>query len=271
MLKQISKNILPPVLFRLIKARIKPYGYFGDYKDWSAAAQETSGYDADGILEKVKASLLKVKNGEAVYERDSVLFDEVQYAWPMLACLLWIASQEQNQLRLVDFGGSLGSSYFQNIDFLKTLDHMSWSIVEQENFVQAGKEHFRNEHLDFFEDLEECITQKQPNAILLSSVAQYIESPYELFEKIKTFKYIIFDRTTFLRADEPDRITIQKVPKHIYSASYPCWFFNEKKFLNFFAEEYTMVAPFDSLGGSIDEHGIQGSNKGFLFKRKNIT
>ena len=40
----------------------------------------SSGYDSQLILDKVLTSTLKVKNGEAAYERDSVLFDEIQYA-----------------------------------------------------------------------------------------------------------------------------------------------------------------------------------------------
>lgn len=31
---------------------------------------------------------LKVKRGEAVFERDSVLFDEIQYSWPVTAALI---------------------------------------------------------------------------------------------------------------------------------------------------------------------------------------
>jgi len=46
------------------------------------AMELSTGYDSERILGKVRDSLLKVKRGEAVYERDSVLFDKVQYSWP---------------------------------------------------------------------------------------------------------------------------------------------------------------------------------------------
>ncbi len=58
----------------------------------------------------------KVVAGEAVYERDSVVFDHLEYAWPLLACLLQIAA-ERRSLRVIDFGGSLGSSWRQNRRF----------------------------------------------------------------------------------------------------------------------------------------------------------
>ncbi|MBC7921102.1 MAG: methyltransferase, TIGR04325 family, partial [Ferruginibacter sp.] len=40
---------------------------------WEAAMREADGYEKPSILETVKAAVLKVKNGQAVYERDSNL------------------------------------------------------------------------------------------------------------------------------------------------------------------------------------------------------
>jgi hypothetical protein len=44
---------------------------------------------------------------------------------------------------------------------------------------------------------------------------------------------LIIDITTFTDGDI-DIITIQKVPPHIYDASYPAWVFNKKKLFTFF-------------------------------------
>ena len=80
----------------IFKRLIKRSGYFGNYFAWEQACQDSTGYDSTVILERVQNALIKVKSGEAVYERDSVLFDETQYSWPLLACLLWIASCNGN-------------------------------------------------------------------------------------------------------------------------------------------------------------------------------
>ena len=132
------------ILFRLIRNENslspKYHEWFtGNYATWDEAKKNCLGYDAPNILEKVKASLLKVKNGEAVYERDSVLFDHVEYSYPLLISLLYIATASENKLRLLDFGGSLGSSYYQNRNFLNRLELLEWSIVEQNHFVKCGK------------------------------------------------------------------------------------------------------------------------------------
>jgi putative methyltransferase (TIGR04325 family) len=57
---------------------------------------------------------LKVRCGEAVFGRNSVLFDEIQYSWPVTAALMWAAARNNRNPHIIDFGGSLGNSYFQD-------------------------------------------------------------------------------------------------------------------------------------------------------------
>lgn len=116
-LRQVIKKVTPPIFLDIFKRKISKYGFFGNFSTRKDAVNASTGYNSDEIIKKVKESLLKVKSGEAIYERDSVLFDKINYSWPLLAGLLWIASQKADRLNLIDFGGSLGSSYFQNRKF----------------------------------------------------------------------------------------------------------------------------------------------------------
>jgi len=234
-MRQFIRNLLPPLLWRGLyglrwfgHAR---YGLFGEYPSWDEAMRVSTGYDSKIILEKTKAALLRVKNGEAVYERDSVTFSEVQYAWPLLACLMWVAAQSGGKLNVLDFGGSLGSTYFQNQTFLRSLVEVRWNIVEQAHYVKTGKEYFENGHLRFYESIETAVERALPNVVLLSSVLQYLERPYDLLKKLLglRFGYIIIDRTPFWDGST-DRLCVQKVPPSIYTASYPCWIFSSKRF-----------------------------------------
>src|ERR1700750_1379436 len=93
------KQLIPPIFLTWLKKAGK-YGWSGDYKNWQEAKGLTQTYDDSLILEKVKLALLKVKNGEAVYERDSVLFNKVQYSWPLLSALMWIYAQNKCILRV---------------------------------------------------------------------------------------------------------------------------------------------------------------------------
>jgi len=245
------------------------YGYQGNYGSWAEALEVSGGYDSEQILDKVRDALLKVKRGEAVYERDSILFDEIQYSWPLLAGLLWAASRNGNRLNLIDFGGSLGSTYYQNKTFLSHVPELQWSIVEQQNFVECGKRNFETEQVKFYHSLDECMAERHPDTLLLCSVLPYLERPYELLQEAinRGFSSIIVDRTPVLLTGD-DRITVQQVPPSIYQASYPAWFLNKQKLCRFLEPAYELVAEFDALAGEVQlEDGI-AYEMGFILKKK---
>lgn len=121
-------------LFHENRNEQKQFGWFGDYSSWSVVKNECSGYEAANILNTVKSSVIKVRNGEAVYERDSVLFDEVTYSPHLIEVLE--SSINNGKLHVVDFGGSLGSSYFQHRNLFQDLIDFRWSVVEQSHFVE---------------------------------------------------------------------------------------------------------------------------------------
>jgi putative methyltransferase (TIGR04325 family) len=266
LINKILKDITPPVIFKafLKKNRGGGYGFFGKYKNWNDAVKECSGYDSDMILEKVKESSLKVRNGEAVFERDSYIFDKIQYSWPLLAGIMKAAADSDGRLSVLDFGGALGSHYFQNREFFKDLKEFKWSVVEQKNFVDCGKELFEDDKLKFYYDIDSCTENENPNVIVLSSVIQYMEKPYDLIRDIvnRGIEYIVIDRTAF-NVEDVDLLTVQKVPPFIYDASYPAWFLNEKKFLSAFENKYKLVADFEAS----DVVNIPSIFKGFLFQR----
>lgn len=222
-IKAFFRRLIPPLILGIIKFR-RDKGWNGNYSTWSEALQHCKGYDAPEILEKCRDALLRVKRGEAVYERDSVVFDEVQYSWPVLAALLRCALERNGKLHVLDFGGSLGSSYFQNRQFLPSLKEFSWSIVEQQHFVACGREYFQDGILQFFENPEECLKECQPNFLLLSCVLQYLEKPYDWIQRLcgLGLDYVLLDLMPLM--DTHDRLTIQHVDPAIYPASYP-WSF----------------------------------------------
>ena len=262
--QQFLKGCCPSVLFHIFGIG-SGVTWSGDYKSWDLAQKASTGYDSNVILNKVKDSLLKVKNGQATYERDSLLFKEIEYSWPLLAAIMWVAAQSNGELNIVDYGGSLGSTYFQNREFLRHLPKVQWNIVEQKNFVDVGQESFENDVVRFFYDVESVLEESSPDAILFSSVIQYIERPYELLEKIKElgFRFILFDRTPFT-FNGTDRLTVQKVSPKIYPADYPCWFFDRRRFYSFFDDKYIAIAGFKSL----DRANVPSTFEGCIFRKK---
>ena len=260
-LKDVIKLVTPPVFIKMAK-RLRgdqptgAYGLSGDYRSWEEAMAASTGYDSGTILEKTKTALLKVKKGEAAYERDSVLFDEIQYAWPLLAGLMWVAAHSGGKLNVLDFGGSLGSTYFQNRAFLSALPGVRWNIVEQSSHVEIGKAYFEDDNLRFYSGIAECLADTQPNVVLLSGVLQYLKSPYDVLASLmdSPCEMMIIDRTPFW--DGPlDRLCVQTVPPSIYPASYPSWIFSRPLFHSHINEHWEIMVKFDnpdSLAGPVD-------------------
>lgn len=260
------KEFLPPIIAKGL-ASIRPvkYGWSGNYASWDDATIHTSGYDAEAIAQKVLGAALKVKQGKAAYERDSVTFDIPEYAWPVLSAILWAAANRGGGITVMDFGGSLGSTYFSLRTFLKDLP-IRWHVVEQPRFVELGKTHFQDERLKFFSTPQLCVDEGSVDVILLSSVLPYLREPYAtLGELIKlSASFIIVDKMPFLLEGDKDRLTIQRVDPAIYPASYPAWFFNESKFREFMSKDFETVAEFPNA----DRANVPSVFKGFIFKRR---
>jgi putative methyltransferase (TIGR04325 family) len=259
-IKIALKKVLPEQVRRFISGIY--FGWHGNYNSWKEAENRCTGYDSEAILKKVRSSLMMVKAGRAIFERDSVLFTKTDYSYPLLTGLMLIAAKNKGKLNILDFGGSLGSTYYQNKKFLGSLSEVNWCIVEQPGFVKAGNEDFASEQLHFFSSIEECLGKFSIDVILFSSVLQYLEEPFNLLDRIKHLRInnIIIDRTPLIKGK--DRITVQRVNRKIYKASYPCWFFNEKKFSEYLLPEYRLVMDFDA----IDRANIRSVFKGFVFE-----
>ena len=262
-LKKIIKLFLSDYLISKITSI--SYGWYGNFASWETAKSKCKGYEENQILDKVLTNALRVKNGEIPFERDSVPFDKKVYSFPVLAALLWIALQKENKLNVLDFGGSLGTSYYQNQFFLNSLAERHWCIVEQPHFVIEGNKYFADANLHFYNSIKDCTLKFKIDVIFLSGVIQYLEKPYDLLNEIiaEEFEYIIIDRTLFIEKNE-DRLTIQKVPRKIYRASYCCWFFSESRFLKTIYQKYELIYDFDIA----ENINIKSLYKGYFFKLK---
>lgn len=273
-IKNFIKQILPPIVYKFLSSfKVAKYGWYGDFHNWETALSNTNGYDDRLIFEKIKQSALLVKKGVKAYERDTVVFDQVEYSWPLLTGLMWIAAQNDGNLDIIDFGGSLGSTYFQNKKFLENLN-VKWHIVEQKHYIDYGTKEISDYNLDFYASISDCMKCNRSNTILLSSVLPYLKNPYNLIQEIfeKEFKWVLIDRTYF-NNNKRDRITIQNVYPEIYKGNYPCWIFSYIKFVEYINSKYHIICEFQAIGGKIKLNNSESffENKGFILRRKTIT
>lgn len=232
-LKKIIKEMTPPVLWKLAR-RVKSYGkrtYSGPYSNWQEAQSAGPGYDNAAIFERVRDAALRVKQGQAVYERDSVCFAEESFHWPVLAGLLAAAAQTGGELRVLDFGGAFGSVYNQHRLFLDRLGSVSWHVIEQPHVVAFGRSHFEDGRLRFFSSIDESVQIQVPNVALFSSVLQYLERPFDALERVLKVapSVLIVDRTSVC-SGLVDRLFVQHVPEKLFKAALPVHVFSSSQF-----------------------------------------
>ena len=248
--------------------------FSGNYSSFQEARKLSKGYDCDEILNRVRAAAIRVKEGQSLCERDASNLDQIPYSFPVLATLLRMALENEGTLNLVDFGGSLGSLYYQYQSFLGAVRPFRWNVVEQSHFVQCGRREFEDEVLKFYESLDECLARTRPNILLVSGSLQYLPDPHAFLEDAlsRNFEYILFDRISFLRSVSvrsrtgPDLLTIQTVPPKIYDASYPAWFLDERKFKAHFQGKYEVLLDFDSYE-FWNMKDFTANNRGYWFRK----
>lgn len=225
--------------------------YETGFSSWAEAAARTSGYDAQAIFDKAVHAAGLVRDGQAAFERDTVTFAQRELAYPLFAWLMYVA-QRDGALRVLDFGGALGSLYYQHRFLLDELSGLKWGVVEQEHFVDAGRAGFETEALKFFTSPELCVEAIRPNFLLLSSVLQYIEKPYFLLDSLLAYRfpYVLVGRT-MARRGMKEEIAVQNVPPSIYEASYPLWLLDADRLEAVFADNgYRVLDNFDPYPGS---------------------
>ncbi len=264
--KKIIKKTCPPFLIDMLKvyqSKKTKSGFSGNIANWDDALTQTSGWNSPEIINKIKTAALQVKDGSSVYEQDGSIFNKQNFFFPVLAGILRAVTKNQS-ISIVDFGGSLGSHYYQMKSFFSKEIKISWNVVEQKEFVDCGKKEFENDELKFYYSIKDY--QGEKDVFFASGAIQYLEDPYTFIKEIKSFKFknIIFDRVFFIE-NVPERIVLQKADAEIfYDASFPAWLLNEDKFIEAFLPQYNLVTDFNSLDPDNKIENFRIYHKGFI-------
>jgi putative methyltransferase (TIGR04325 family) len=273
MIYKLTKKILNFFLeiFYFIKKNDKIY-FSGIYNNWEDAKKNSKGYDDQKILERVKYSTSMLSSGKAIYERDGIILKKNEFPYQILSIILRSSIENKNKCKVIDFGGSLGSTYYNNKSFFKYIKNLKWTIVEQNNFTKIGNKFFANKIVNFCNSIDEASKYfGKPNVIILSGVIQYLPNPYSILKKIinANADYIVVDRCSFLKYGKT-KLTIQKIPRKIIKTSYPIWLFNQTEFKKKFKEKYKELATFDSLDGVLGYGKLKTYYKGIIYKNINV-
>lgn len=242
--KKALKKVTPPILVDIYSASKRENALIGGFASWKEAEAKAEGYDKKSIFEKAKKAALAVKNGQALFERDTVLFFEPSYSHPISVGFLMAAAKAEGGLKILDFGGALGSTYFNFRPLLAGMEGLQWGVIEQEHFVKFGQEKLVDKRLSFYTTPSAYrSTIGAPDLALFSASIQYLENYVQIISEVISLspKMVVLDRVPILRdRGAQKKVLVQKVSEPIYEASYPCWAFNRDEFLGHF-RDYRLV------------------------------
>lgn len=247
-LKRLVRTVVPPAMLRPIVRRFFRVRWTGSYATWAEARAAAKGYEDPAVFARILAAARLARDGARAFERDGIAFVEPAVNLPLLAGLKHAAAD--GNLSLLDFGGSLGSVYGQHRAELALPGRIDWRVVEQPHFVEAGQREFTTQELRFFPTVEAACAEGQPDVLLLAGVLSYLEDPHSLLREFarRKFRHVLIDRTG-ITADKTDRLTVQRAPRNLHSATYPCWFISRERLLAPFASDYVVRSEYETLDG----------------------
>jgi putative methyltransferase (TIGR04325 family) len=266
--RSLARAFVPESIRRPVRALWGWRWFRGDYPTWSAAQAASKGYGDAAILERVLSATLAVRAGQAAFERDGVLFQQPEPDAPLMTALQQVRALTGGRLRVLDFGGSLGSTYWRHRELLPQGELLVWDVVEQPCFVAAGRQQLGGEAVRFFNSVEDAEADVAHDVLLCSGVLQYLEDPAAMLAKWRTLSipYLLLNNVP-LHDDRPDRLRVQHVPPSIYPATYPVWFFNRRRFMAQLEPYCDIVQQFASEAVWPVDFGMYPST-GLLLRRK---
>ena len=144
--RDAARSFLPYGFVRAIRRRNK--GVVGSYRTWEEALQATGPYKPEMVtlIETVR----RYRDREPSYlNRYDPSYRGVSY--PLLAGLLTASVRCGGRLSVLDFGGSLGQTWF-GLEW--TLRHLPsptmWCVVDQPECVAGGVPLFESDRLRFY-------------------------------------------------------------------------------------------------------------------------
>jgi putative methyltransferase (TIGR04325 family) len=213
------KPWIPPAVPGLVsRIRTGPYGLRGQYPTWQQAVRHSTGYSERAMLSRIASTESVVNSGGQLHERDGALFDQPVTPYPLLSFLLRAAGIS-GRLTVLDFGGSLGSTYRQCAPFLSHLPQLRWNVVDQPQLVEVGRQRFTTDVLQFHSSIEEA---SPPDVVIFSGVLQLLDDPFDILARAVAHnpQTILIDRTSFSKRRE-DIISLRIVSDRRFAAKLP--------------------------------------------------
>lgn len=252
--KALARRVTPPLIWDAasrVRRRAVPAVFDGPLTSWAEAEALATGWESPAIVDKTLALSLKMRDGEIAFQQDTLVHERVTYS-PTILAFLARASATGTPLDIIDFGGSLGTNYYQNRAIIAPAEargSLKWRVVELPKTVALGRKHFANETLRFYDDWQSAADEAHDPKMLFTGSFQCVPDPLTLLDEVagRHIPLIAFDRLLVSPAAAHE-VYVQRPPARYYAATMPVWCFSRSAFeAEMAARGYDLIAEFEQV------------------------
>jgi putative methyltransferase (TIGR04325 family) len=192
----------------------------GVYRSFGDAPAAGRGFDGETWVSK---SITKLKTVLEEAGESAFLPPPSNYRECLLPLLAALACSEKGNVRVLDFGGGIGFTYYQTARGMKGAGGIEYHIVERESVCSAGKSLFesRESGPSFFKDLSE-LGPGLYDIVHLGSSIHYVEEWRVMLSRLCALSRMYLLLVDVPAGDIPTFATAQ----NYYESKIPVWFFN---------------------------------------------
>lgn len=248
-LKSAVKAVTPPIAIRAAR-KLGVIGspakaaMDGPFSTWAQAAAHASGWDSPEITAFTLATARKVRDSELAFERDGIGYDTISYSPALLSALL-LGAARYDSFDVIDFGGGLGSNFYQHRRFMSHLGQRlrRWRVVERPIFAEIGEKEFTTERLCFYDrlppDTGNCV-------FLFTGSLHNLPEPFSALDDAAASSDIIALDRVRISSDDTNHIFVQRPdPGLYYAAAFPIWCLSRKHLVEYLARhDFSLVEHF---------------------------
>lgn len=191
-------------------------GVYDSFKDVPVAGPGFAGSDW------IENSSEKLSNYKSLAGSANSIPSVIGYTESLLPVIAAIVKGRNKQVKVLDFGGGLGFSFYQTRQALATKENFDLHVVDIEEVCVAGKRLFLDEpQIKFHSSLTDIQTERF-DVVHIGSSLQYIEQWQAQLSALCQF-----DSQYILMANIPaGNIQTFATAQNYYDSKIACWFFN---------------------------------------------
>ena len=221
--------LLPEPLKIGLRGILAPIIGFRVAKNWESAVSRSSGYQSPQTISTIEGADPVVDKWTA--DHNFLGSRYLQVASAFLSGLNPEKLKSETTIYVLDIGGGLGEYFFLIQDNLPNLK-FEWLILETPALCELAKsKHADSSGVSWTDALND--SSQTFDIVLLSSVIQYVEKPFELIEMAaQKAPLLIFNRLP-LSANGHNLVCIQRPGLFESKGSYPVHILSEQLFISY--------------------------------------